>query len=44
MPALALVRGVPLVTNDMVNLCAALVGALTAGLLHDEDTGTRGGS
>jgi uncharacterized protein (TIGR00297 family) len=40
-PALTLVRGVPLVTNDTVNLCASLVGALTAGLLHDQDTAPR---
>jgi uncharacterized protein (TIGR00297 family) len=40
-PALTLVRGVPLVTNDTVNLCASLVGALIAGLLHDQDTAPR---
>jgi uncharacterized membrane protein len=40
-PALSLVRGVPLVTNDTVNLGAALVGALTASLLHDQDTAPR---
>src|ERR671935_2639186 len=40
-PALTLVRGLPLVTNDTVNLCASLVGALTAGLLHDQDTAPR---
>jgi uncharacterized protein (TIGR00297 family) len=40
-PALTLVRGLPLVTNDMVNLCASLVGALTAGLLHHDDTAPR---
>ena len=39
--ALTLVRGVPLVTNDTVNLSAALVGALTAGLLHYADTAPR---
>jgi uncharacterized protein (TIGR00297 family) len=40
-PALTLVRGVPLVTNDTVNLCASLVGALTAGLLHHDETAPR---
>jgi uncharacterized protein (TIGR00297 family) len=40
-PALTLVRGRPLVTNDTVNLGAALVGALTASLLHDQDTAPR---
>jgi uncharacterized protein (TIGR00297 family) len=40
-PALTLVRGLPLVTNDTVNLCASLVGALTAGLLHHDDKAPR---
>jgi uncharacterized membrane protein len=40
-PALTLVRGLPLVTNDTVNLCASLVGALTACMMHHEDTATR---
>jgi uncharacterized membrane protein len=40
-PALSLVRGRPLVTNDTVNLGAALVGALTGGLLHHADTALR---
>ena len=37
-PALTLVRGRPLVTNDTVNLGAALLAALTASLLHHADT------
>src|SRR5256885_13555287 len=35
------VRGLPLVTNDTVNLCASLVGALTAYLMHHGDTSSR---
>jgi uncharacterized membrane protein len=40
-PALTLVRGVPLMTNDTVNLCAALVGALTACLMYHDDRAPR---
>ena len=40
-PALTLVRGLPLVTNDTVNLCASLVGALTACVLHHDDKAPR---
>jgi len=35
------VRGLPLVTNGTVNLCASLVGALTACLMHHGDTSPR---
>ena len=37
-PALSLVRGRPLVTNDTVNLGAALLAALSASLLHHAGT------
>jgi uncharacterized membrane protein len=40
-PALTLVRGVPLMTNDTVNLCASLVGALPACLMHHDDRAPR---
>jgi uncharacterized membrane protein len=40
-PALTLVHGLPLVTNDTVNLCASLVGALTAYLMPYDDTAPR---
>src|SRR5918911_4802973 len=40
-PALTLVRGLPLVTNDTVNLCASLVGALTAYLMYHDDGAPR---
>ena len=36
-PALTLVRGLPLMTNDTVNLCASLVGALVAFIAAGRD-------
>jgi len=36
-PALTLVRGLPLITNDTVNLCASLVGALVAYIAASRD-------
>src|SRR5919199_350827 len=36
-PALTLVRGLPLMTNDTVNLCASLVGALVASIAASRD-------
>ena len=36
-PALTLVRGLPLMTNDTVNLCASLVGALVAYVAASRD-------
>jgi len=36
LPSLALVRGLPLVTNDTVNLCASLVGAALGAWLRAE--------
>jgi uncharacterized membrane protein len=34
-PALVRVRGIPAMTNDTVNLCASLVGAMTGWLLSE---------